>query len=113
MRPPRPFLEQVCNNFAVAVLSPSRRFFFLATGKLTGHIFVGAEHEGYPTRPDGVRRRDFFAAAILRPSRRIFFWPLEAAGDFIVFKNAILIRLITGAIFSGKNFATVGFSSHP
>jgi hypothetical protein len=55
-----------------------------------------------------VRRRDFFAAAILQPSRRIFF-AYHAAGDFIVFKNAIHLQLMAGAIFLGKNLATLDF----
>jgi hypothetical protein len=87
--------------------------FFWPRGNSRGRFF--RVPDAWPTRlgPSACAGVFFFAAAILWPSRRIFFWPLEAGGDFIVFKNAILIRLMTGAIFSGKNLATIGFSSHP
>ena len=77
----------------------------------TAEFFQGFETDYYPSWRGGVRRCDFFRAAILWASRDTFFAP-GAAGEFILFENGVFLKSETGTIFSGRNFAAVGFRLH-
>ena len=63
--------------------------------------------------PDYARRRAqvrFFSPGYTLPIPRHFFCP-GTVGEFIFFKNGVFRKSDTVAMFSARNFATLGFSS--
>lgn len=82
------FSKCVWQNFGRAFVPRATR---VGAAACAGAIFFGRRYSGHPAT--------------------FFFAPGDARG-FILFKNGVFLKSETGVKFSGKNFATVGLSSH-